>query len=369
MHGLNPGIAVDLRTGWNLDTEEGVRGLWRHLRLVKPLVVLGSPECKGFSTLQGLNRGTEGYRRALAAGIRHLRLCCEIYEYQIREGRYFIHEHPWSASSWGQPMVLELLRKPGVQRVRVDQCMYGLMAESHGVRGLAQKPTGFATNSSRIARAIARRCNGQHAHVQLIGGIASKAAAYPDRLVDAILRGIRAELQDAGRLQKMDVGGPTMEEPELEVPYPTADFDHDGAGRDAPPAARTVEGPGRRYWDEYTGQPLDPDLVRQAREAEIEYMHRLKVYVEATREECERDGCTPIPMRWIDSNKGDDTEVQIRSRAVLQETKRRSNLGPNDIAATFAATPPLEGLRLSFSMAMTGDVRTSAKNRRVFGVL
>ena len=59
--------------------------------------------------------------------------------------------------------------------------------------------------------------------------------------------------------------------------------------------------------------------------------------------------------------------VVIRSRAVLQETKRRSNLGPNDIAATFAATPPLEGLRLLFSMAMTGDVRTPAKNRRVLG--
>ena len=72
-------------------------------------------------------------------------------------------------------------------------------------------------------------------------------------------------------------------------------------------------------------------------------------------------------MRWIDSNRGDDTDVTIRSRAVLQETKRRSNLGPNDIAATFAATPPLEGLRLLFSMAMTGDVRTPAKNRRVLG--
>ena len=36
LHGLNPGLAVDLRIGWDLDTEEGVRALWKHLRLVKP---------------------------------------------------------------------------------------------------------------------------------------------------------------------------------------------------------------------------------------------------------------------------------------------------------------------------------------------
>jgi len=101
MHGLSPGIAVDLRTGWDLNDERHVAALWRYIKLVKPLVILGSPECKGFSRLQGLNIGKPGYEESLKQGMRHLRLCCEIYEHQMRHGRYFVHEHPWSADSWG----------------------------------------------------------------------------------------------------------------------------------------------------------------------------------------------------------------------------------------------------------------------------
>ena len=84
-------------------------------------------------------------------------------------------------------------------------------------------------------------------------------------------------------------------------------------------------------------------------------------------EECLKAGCVPIPMRWVDINKGDDQHPNYRSRAVLQETKRRSTLGPDDIASTFSATPPLEAFRLMMSLAMTGQIGKPEKDRMVLG--
>ena len=105
---------------------------------------------------------------------------------------------------------------------------------------------------------------------------------------------------------------------------------------EAPPEDAWTE----HYRDEITGALLDPELVRQARAAEVAFMHKLKVYEEATHQECIADGCKLIPTRRVDLT---DAETPcIRSRAVLQVIWARGNLGPNDLASRFAATPPLE---------------------------
>ena len=36
----------------------------------------------------------------LAKAVEHIEFCCSLYRYQLRRGRHFIHEHPWSARSW-----------------------------------------------------------------------------------------------------------------------------------------------------------------------------------------------------------------------------------------------------------------------------
>ena len=60
-----------------------------------------------------------------------------------------------------------------------------------------------------------------------------------------------------------------------------------------------------------------------------------------------------IPTRWVDVNKGDKEHVVIRSRAVAQEPRRVSTLAADDVANTFAATPPLEGFRSLISRMMS----------------
>ena len=122
---LNPGIAMDLTVGWDLNDPRHIAAAWRYLKEVKPYLLVGSPECKAFSQLAALNRGKPGYDAALKEGLAHLRITCEMYAYQHRQGRLFLHEHPWAASSWGLKMLQAVLDLPGVERVRADQCMFG----------------------------------------------------------------------------------------------------------------------------------------------------------------------------------------------------------------------------------------------------
>ena len=51
----------------------------------------------------------------------------------------------------------------------------------------------------------------------------------------------------------------------------------------------------------------------------------------------------------------------VRAPLVAQETKWVSNLISEDVSSTFAATPPLEGLRFMMSRCMTGERRKPAE--------
>ena len=58
-------------------------------------------------------------------------------------------------------------------------------------------------------------------------------------------------------------------------------------------------------------------------------------------------GCGPIGVRWVDINKGDDTQPEYRSRLVAQEVKKDKRLD------LFAAMPPIEAKNVLLSLTMT----------------
>eukprot|EP00973_Karenia_brevis_P077990 10833981-Karenia_brevis.AAC.1 len=62
----------------------------------------------------------------LKYGIRHVYFAMEICELQAKEGRYFVFEHPKTASSWGLPKVNHVLSMPGVRKIDIDMCMFGM---------------------------------------------------------------------------------------------------------------------------------------------------------------------------------------------------------------------------------------------------
>ena len=122
---LGPGVAMDLRTGWDFNLESHRQAAFKYQETYKPWIIIGSPKCSFASTLQRLNRDTPEWRKALREGMQHLIFVCELYRRQIEAGRKFLHEHPRYAASWDLYMVKEIAAMEGVMVVDGDQCCFG----------------------------------------------------------------------------------------------------------------------------------------------------------------------------------------------------------------------------------------------------
>ena len=127
--GLQPGDSMDLVTGWDFDREDHQKLAQKRIDETKPKLLVGSPECRMFSALQNLSPWTKEKEAKLKAAERHLEFVCKLYEQQVREKRWFLHEHPIGATSWRSTPVRKILKMTGVQCAIADQCRYGLTTE------------------------------------------------------------------------------------------------------------------------------------------------------------------------------------------------------------------------------------------------
>ena len=84
---------------------------------------------------------------------------------------------------------------------------------------------------------------------------------------------------------------------------------------------------------------MDPKEVAAERAKEIWYVRKHEVYKKVKRSSV-HEGTKIIQVRWIDINKGDETNPNIRCRLVAKDfnTEEKPEL--------FAGTPPLEALRI-----------------------
>ena len=140
---------------------------------------------------QGEGRGGAG-RRPQAFGV-----CCKIYMLQVMAGRYFIHEHPLTATSWATDCMTQFRNCPAVPHM----CAYGMHSKDKHGPGHAKKPTRFLTNSVKPAKALSRRCHENHRHVLLMEGRARAAAIYPQSFCRTIFRATFEQAKaDAGDL-------------------------------------------------------------------------------------------------------------------------------------------------------------------------
>jgi hypothetical protein len=357
-----PGFALDLTVTdpedgkpWDFSTLEKRQKARRLIREQKPYMLIGSPECRQFSTWQALNSARCGgsgaaIRKAKEEATLHLNFVAELYNEQMDGDRYFLHEHPMWATSWSVPSIENVLRRQSVQRVQGDQCQYGAEIQRGKHKGQPiLKPTGFMTNSPAVARALSLRCNGTHGECsrpqggqhQLCSGIhAREAARYPRGLCRAILRGVRDQLKEDNVLKAGCFGVQAADE--------DADVERELRG--------PTQGYSGRFRDDLTGQILRDDLVRAARAAELAYFHSKSVWVKVPKQQARaRGGRAPISVRWVDVNKGDDLTPKYRSRLVARQMKAMDS----SRTSYFAPAPPLEALRTVISLAMTrvGDHR------------
>ena len=159
---------------------------------------MGSPKCAAFSVLQRLNSHTPEHEKRLHEGLQHLQLVMKIYKNQVKAGRLFLHEHPWSATSWNLDCVLEVRHMEGVAVAYGDQCPFGFVVlDAHG-DSLARKPMGWMSNCMEILEGVALVCPNDaakpvevHRHSTMVGRDMRRAERYPPKLLKAILRGLR----------------------------------------------------------------------------------------------------------------------------------------------------------------------------------
>ena len=106
---LRPGFAVDLcetkEIGeyWNLNKTADVELLHELIDREEPLLITGSPPGHLFSKLQAISWNKippEIREKRMKEALHHLHTSCDVYEKQIQQGRYFLHEAPWGATSW-----------------------------------------------------------------------------------------------------------------------------------------------------------------------------------------------------------------------------------------------------------------------------
>ena len=358
--GLKAGWSLDITTcdndgePWDFNKVEMRNRAVRKILADEPLLLIGSPMCTAFSTMNNANyfkMSAEEVKQRIVHGRKHLQFCAKFYAMQWKARRYFLHEHPAGATSWQETCIKDLLMKEGIIRVNGDQCVFGLKANDGTREGPARKTTGFLTNSVCIADQFNKRCPNRkgdmvHKHVTLESGRTRAAQVYLDDLCRAICEGLQDQIQ-------MDEKGQFL--------FMNVNSAQDASSKELHVCAESFK---RKYklveeddmeemeaaWDDVSGATLDPKLVRQARQEEMDYVHKMRLHDKVHTSECRRiTGKPPITVRWIDINKGDKECPNYRSRIVAREinTYKRDDL--------FAATPPLEALKVILAMTASAN--------------
>ena len=387
---LKPGWSLDLTredplTGeaWDLGKHEVRERVRKLVRDTKPFMLIGSPPCTLFCALQNLQKGKrdeKAFQRRLENAKRHVMFCIELYTMQLRGGRFFLHEHPESASSWRLPEIMQMVLMDGVLTTVCDMCAYGMVAEDELGEAPAKKCTRLMSNSPEVIKRVSKRCTNKlvesgerslaptdeavrpklpggvsgcrchehvkHRHADLMGGRARQCQVYPRDFCRAVCEGV------ASQKKLMELGlkaEPLMALDEMYATVPD-DLKSGDPGRDLHEYEdEYVTWDGMTAFDDQTGVQLKPALMQAARREEIVYFKNMKVYTKVDISEAwQETGHAPIAVRWVDINKGDETSPNYRSRLVAKEFK--TDVRPE----LYAATPPSECLRLMMSrMAST----------------
>ena len=108
-HGLVAGPALDLRTGYDFSKAADRARAMAIYHDQEPELVTLSPPCRAFSQLQALNRHVHGdqYREKhdeeLLRAVEHVKCCIVFAKMQIKRNKWFVFEHPHTATTWHEP--------------------------------------------------------------------------------------------------------------------------------------------------------------------------------------------------------------------------------------------------------------------------
>lgn len=346
--------ALDLQTGWDRSKPEVRKKAWEQIKKEEPKLIISRPPCKAFSPLQQMKKDKlagcryVGKERDLIwrEVVCHVKLCIQLYKYQLQQGRHFLHEHPTTAGSWQLASMQTLQNDRRVYQVKVDLCMFGLL--THDVKrhpARAKKPTTFLTSSWGIADEMNVKCDKSHHHQTLTGGRAGHAAVYPNKLYRSICRGLtkqldieEANMAPTKRINVKELSN-VVRKSGMKKELSTKDTgtkhhwrgevrEEDGAPQQANNSKKYTQelntamnvssgsGGQATAWDDVSGAQLDPKQVRNYRKTEMELFKSMKAYNRCKRSCIEAEGGKLIDAKWIDIDKGDAAHPICRSRLV-----------------------------------------------------
>ena len=116
------------------------------------------------------------------------------------------------------------------------------------------------------------------------------------------------------------------------------------------------------FYDDVTGKGFNHSLAVKAHELEMKFIRDRGIYTKVPRAEAAASGCRVITAKLLDVNKSDDANPNIRSRMVGRELKLDNRLD------LFAATPPLEALRMICSICASHQCRGNGKDFRMMSI-
>ena len=167
--GLSAGVAMDLRSGWDLSLRADQVKAEKRLSDEKPHLLILSPMCLSLSLSRLQHAKPDELAELLVQGKRHLEFACSLARLQVEQGGRVLFEYPVAASE--EPCLWKLRSIDGMRCVRCDQYQFEMTSFDSEVNvGPACKATGFMTNDEYIAEAVNRHCFGGHDHIRLLSG-------------------------------------------------------------------------------------------------------------------------------------------------------------------------------------------------------
>ena len=201
--GLKSMEPIDYNTGYDLERPQHQRHVDHLIDSYKPLFLLQGLECKDWCLLQD---NVNYVRRKIILLMRRARArkllrkvvdwCCK----QAKAGRYFLLENPVTSRLWLEPLILRLLRLPGVYAVVCHSGAYGATNSKgdmikKGFKFLGNCPLVLDRLTRKLEPHLLRQC------VPLEGKETTLSQHYPDNMIREILIGIKqtAAQQDPER--------------------------------------------------------------------------------------------------------------------------------------------------------------------------
>ena len=261
------------------------------------------------------------------------------------------------------------MKDPKVYSVDADLCKSGLV--TRGVDGkllLAKKTTRFMSSAPAILERLGLKCQCGHVHQHFVDGRAKVAAIYTPMLCRAMIQGEHEQMEREGGggaprnlLNELDAGcaifnlGENGDKIELgesstgEPPHENEAYEqYYGGWWEQPDWDQTDASSGKVHSDNLTEGVLPEAMVRHARDEELELMEDWGVWDVVDVSEAVRViGKPPLGGRWVDVDKGDSENPNVRCRYVAKEIAYFRDDG------LFAAMPPLESLRMLVSHLAT----------------